>query len=460
MANIDDIEDNTSENSPENKVIPPLGEVLAEARLAKKLTQKDASDFLRYSVAQVNSLENNQLDVLPQAMITRGFIRNYARYLELDAEPLLASYKLRVPNTTPNTVLVGKSDRQIMLTKESQPWLTYILGTIVLLLFLLTWLISVEYLPKDFFQSQTGDKGAVGLVENAIQPLPQPVDALATLPENAATLSDTLEAIDENGLANTSAEPLANQAPSADGTTKPIDSVNALTATTSKAEALVSASTINAAPANASPSAGTSQPVAALPATNAALVPSKPNVATVPNAPANNTVIGAAKSSVTTSGSSGAINPTITNNKPTTTSVAAVKQSTSLSVEKTLAPPSANLPSSNLNALSSATVAKTVVVANGGNKALTEKPVVEKPAGNQQVNLSISEQTWVQVTDKNGTVVYERILAAGAQESIGGPKPLNLIIGNAKATKLSFMGKAVDLKPYTTENNVARVRLE
>jgi cytoskeleton protein RodZ len=37
--------------------------------------------------------------------------------------------------------------------------------------------------------------------------------------------------------------------------------------------------------------------------------------------------------------------------------------------------------------------------------------------------------------------------------------PFNLVIGNAKATKLVFLGQSVDLAAYA-KNNVARVRLE
>ena len=51
------------------------------------------------------------------------------------------------------------------------------------------------------------------------------------------------------------------------------------------------------------------------------------------------------------------------------------------------------------------------------------------------------------------------MLAANSVESFDGIPPLNMLIGNAKATNLTFLGKPVDLTNYT-KNNVARIVLE
>jgi cytoskeleton protein RodZ len=125
-----------------------LGEVLQAARVAKALSLQDVSDNLRYSVKQIDALEKGAFDLLPEAMITRGFIRNYARLLGIDAEPLLASYRESVASESDNLIAVRSSMRPVQLTKESQPWLKYILASILVLLFLLAWLFYVDYMPK------------------------------------------------------------------------------------------------------------------------------------------------------------------------------------------------------------------------------------------------------------------------------------------------------------------------
>jgi len=57
-------------------------------------------------------------------------------------------------------------------------------------------------------------------------------------------------------------------------------------------------------------------------------------------------------------------------------------------------------------------------------------------------------------------VVYERILPAGSSDGFDGQPPFTVVIGNAKATKLTFLGKPIDLASSTTQNNVARIKLE
>jgi cytoskeleton protein RodZ len=75
------------------------------------------------------------------------------------------------------------------------------------------------------------------------------------------------------------------------------------------------------------------------------------------------------------------------------------------------------------------------------------------------VNIAVSEKTWVRVTDKSGAVVFERMLQANSEEGFNGIPPFNMLIGNAKATKLKFLGQDVDLT-NKTRNNVARITLE
>lgn len=148
MAEPQEIEQQIADNQLHNQQYVSAGQVLQAAREAKKLTQQDISNSLRYSVKQIDALEKGDYDALPDAMITRGFIRSYAKLLEIDAEPLLTSYR-EVVSTQPERMIAVKSSmRPVQLTKESQPWLKYILGSILVLLFLLAWLFYVDYMPK------------------------------------------------------------------------------------------------------------------------------------------------------------------------------------------------------------------------------------------------------------------------------------------------------------------------
>lgn len=137
-----------SEPLARNHADAPLGEALAKARLAKNYTQADASNYLKYSVAQVNALENDDFASLPQPMMMRGFIRNYARYLDLDPSSLLEIYKSRVPELAPIAVEVKAAGNIVMVDKKDLPWLRIILVSGLILIPLVAWLLVVEYAPK------------------------------------------------------------------------------------------------------------------------------------------------------------------------------------------------------------------------------------------------------------------------------------------------------------------------
>lgn len=70
-----------------------LGNILREAREMKGLTLADAQEETRINARFLEALENGNFEELPTPVHTRGFLRNYARFLELEPEPLLERYE-------------------------------------------------------------------------------------------------------------------------------------------------------------------------------------------------------------------------------------------------------------------------------------------------------------------------------------------------------------------------------
>lgn len=69
-----------------------IGHILREARENKGLSLDDIQDKTRINVRFLAALENGQYDQLPTPVHVRGFLRNYARTLGLDPQPLLDRY--------------------------------------------------------------------------------------------------------------------------------------------------------------------------------------------------------------------------------------------------------------------------------------------------------------------------------------------------------------------------------
>jgi cytoskeletal protein RodZ len=70
-----------------------LGHILREARDTKGLTLSEVQEQTRISQRYLEALEVGDYDLLPSPVHVRGFLRNYARFLNLDPEPLLERYE-------------------------------------------------------------------------------------------------------------------------------------------------------------------------------------------------------------------------------------------------------------------------------------------------------------------------------------------------------------------------------
>jgi len=71
---------------------PSVGERLHQARESMGLSIGDVSSLLHISDEYVHALENNQFDVIPAPIYVKGYIRNYAQLVQIDAEALVQGY--------------------------------------------------------------------------------------------------------------------------------------------------------------------------------------------------------------------------------------------------------------------------------------------------------------------------------------------------------------------------------
>jgi transcriptional regulator with XRE-family HTH domain len=82
-----------------------IGERLEEARKRKGISIREASEATKIRSEYLHKFESNSLDInLPEIYI-RGFLRNYAVYLKLNGDKLIADYKAMSPTE-------GKSSRR------------------------------------------------------------------------------------------------------------------------------------------------------------------------------------------------------------------------------------------------------------------------------------------------------------------------------------------------------------
>jgi len=70
---------------------PSVGKMLREARKRLGMSVADIADQTKLAHRQIESLEADDFRRLPEIPFVRGFVRSYARVLQLDEQPLLAA---------------------------------------------------------------------------------------------------------------------------------------------------------------------------------------------------------------------------------------------------------------------------------------------------------------------------------------------------------------------------------
>ncbi len=87
-----------NDNSLDTKGSVDFGSALASARKLKNYTVEQISEQLKIPARTILALEENNISVLPAPTFTQGYIRAYAKYLEISVEDVLANYNRAVPH--------------------------------------------------------------------------------------------------------------------------------------------------------------------------------------------------------------------------------------------------------------------------------------------------------------------------------------------------------------------------
>ncbi len=121
------------ENSPAEMQDSLPGSMLREARERLGMSIMDVSSQIKFAPRQIEALEANDFEHLPELAFLRGFVRSYAKVLQLDAEPLLAALpQKRTPaELSPEPVKEPRPDVHSALQQNST-WLGGALVVIVI----------------------------------------------------------------------------------------------------------------------------------------------------------------------------------------------------------------------------------------------------------------------------------------------------------------------------------------
>jgi cytoskeletal protein RodZ len=81
------------------------GEVLHQRRMAKNLSLSQIAEITKIPQETLKALEHNQYNQLPDLTFSLGFVKNYARFLDLDPDKISALFKRSYKNYQHKNIL-------------------------------------------------------------------------------------------------------------------------------------------------------------------------------------------------------------------------------------------------------------------------------------------------------------------------------------------------------------------
>ena len=146
----------TIESKPGKSLTWP-GQRLRQAREALNLSQQDVARQLHLNVNLIQALEDNNEEALPAKTYLVGYLRSYARLLNLPADEIIEAAHLESRPTT--TLLPENIDYRPR--RRIEPVLRLVLfGMLVILLLAAGWWIVIlgpEWLPQWFNMAAFGN---------------------------------------------------------------------------------------------------------------------------------------------------------------------------------------------------------------------------------------------------------------------------------------------------------------
>lgn len=163
--------ENTAEqaDTPASTPEVSLGRRLREARERLGLSVADVTGQIKFAPRQIDALEADDFQHLPEMTFVRGFVRSYAKILGLDAQPLLAALPQTKENSahlTPVSVEVPFPNTQLS-QRQNLMWL----GAALLLAILGGAFLVWQYLTPDTKTNTTQVEPRLSMKDEA-QPAP------------------------------------------------------------------------------------------------------------------------------------------------------------------------------------------------------------------------------------------------------------------------------------------------
>lgn len=397
-----------------------VGRILAEAREAQGMSVSDVAHRIKFAPKQIEWLEADDFVRLPEAAFVRGFVRSYARMLNLDPAALLAqlpsSHVQPVPAPEPKKVDIPLPTGTGMRAHN----IFWLIGALVVAL-------SIALFTRMHGSSPE-------------QPAPNSKVKVQELVLPGSRLEDA---------AAVAAEPLAPQADVVQPVVQP--AVQPQPVIEQPAPKVIVPAPVAPAPAVQAPA----QPVVQTVPPPAPVLPSHPPA---PVQPPVAQAVKPAPSPVQAQVAKPLLEPAHTHkhDEPRLSPMQQVAQLPGMQPLMNYKPspkPQAE-PAEPASASKSSRKKQAAQSAAAADGQKSEGGVSE-----HKLRLEFDEDAWAEVKDAAGNIMLSRMHTAGSLARVSGKGAMTVVVGNAKSVRLFDNGRKINLEKYTNAE-VATVKLK
>jgi len=196
--------------------------LLAEARERLGLSQKEVADKLYLTTSYIKYIDDGEFTSIPKPAFIRGYLRTYARVVELSGDEIVALYEAELQAAEPTPEIRGVTEENVGISSITGPVLQtglIGLGALALVIVVIWWIVSdpEEESPRSVVQpgiSQSSERDASEVGFDFVQStqetavLQEQLSQEQVAPEAQIEMAGTLGTIDavEPPTAETEAE--------------------------------------------------------------------------------------------------------------------------------------------------------------------------------------------------------------------------------------------------------------
>jgi len=167
-----------------------VGQRLRQAREARGMQLADLAQSMKLGMRQIEALETGDWQALPGSTFVRGFVRNYARLVELDPTPLMAQLDGVLEQKRPNLALPASAPAAMPAPggNERRDYAVAFSGVALVLIAVLLYLLF----PGDLSAWRLQLQSLVSGLEQTAEPVAVTVEPPVSVLPPGASVQETL----------------------------------------------------------------------------------------------------------------------------------------------------------------------------------------------------------------------------------------------------------------------------